>query len=101
MEYWHEATERMGLPHYQISMTAQFGAFVTMYVLLPIKDQVCILWYEATYSIVPTTWPIFSISRAVCKLINSFLLVKNVLWCPYNEHLHFWQALKIAKSSLS
>ena len=43
MEYWHKATDRQELPHCQRSKAAQFGAFVKMYLQLPIKDQVCIL----------------------------------------------------------
>ena len=38
----NESTERLDLPYFQISTAAQFGAFLTMYKLLPIKEQVCI-----------------------------------------------------------
>ena len=55
MEYWHEATEKLDLPHCQTSTAAQFGALVTLYLLLPIKDQVYIILQEATHSTISTT----------------------------------------------
>ena len=44
MEHWHEATFSLDLPHCQTSTAAQFGAYVTIYLLLSVKDQVYTLW---------------------------------------------------------
>ena len=37
----------------------------------------------------------------IFQLSNDFLSVKTVVWCLSKQHLHFWQAQKIPKSSLS